>query len=61
MTKATLIKDNIQMGMPYRFSPLQSWWETWRYTDRRGAGEMAVLHLDSQAAGRRNTGPGLGN
>jgi hypothetical protein len=44
MTKATLIKGNISLGMGYRFRSLihyhhsgKAWW----YPDRRGAGEEA--------------------
>jgi hypothetical protein len=41
MTTATLIKENIELGLAYRFSPLPSWWEAWWHTGRHDAGERA--------------------
>jgi hypothetical protein len=45
MTKATLIKANIYLGLAYSFrgsvSPLSSWWKAWQCSGRHGAGEVA--------------------
>jgi hypothetical protein len=51
MTTATLTKENISLGLAYRFILLLSWRETWWH-----AGDLVlekglrILHLDSQIA-----------
>jgi hypothetical protein len=41
MTKATLIRENISLGLAYslelQYSPLSSWWEAFKQTCAGGA------------------------
>jgi hypothetical protein len=50
-----LKKKNHSVGTCLQFqrlSPLLSWQETWQNVGKHDAGELRVLHLDPQAAGR---------
>jgi len=52
MTMATLIKENIYLGLNLqvqRFSPLLSWQEEWWYTGRHGTGETAESSTSGSA------------
>jgi hypothetical protein len=53
MTKATLTKDNIKLGLPYRFSPLSSWQEHGSIQSGMVQEELRVLHLVPKANRRR--------
>jgi hypothetical protein len=57
VTKATLIKDNIQLGLAYRFrgwfSPLSSRWEQGSIQASMVQEELRSLHLHLKAARRR--------
>jgi hypothetical protein len=51
MTKATLIKDSIELGLAYsqRFGPLLSW----QHTGSRGAGEIAESSVYGSVSSRK--------
>jgi hypothetical protein len=54
MTKATLVKDNISLGLVYRFrGPLSSRWEHGSIQAGMVQEELRVLHLDEKAARRK--------
>jgi hypothetical protein len=48
MTSATLMKENIELGIGLqfqRFGPLSSWWGVWQQAGRHGAREVAESYI----------------
>ena len=63
MTMATLIKDNIELGLAYSFRGLVHYHHGRKHggmqADMVLEEELRALHLDQQAAGRDFESPGL--
>jgi hypothetical protein len=60
MTTATIVKENISLGLAciQRVSSLLIWQEAWWHAGRHGPGEVAEssLHRDPQALERKGSG-----
>lgn len=61
MTMATLIKENIYVGLVYiRFSPLSSWRAAWHHAGRCSAEQLLIgLQLPWAAGREKATGHNL--
>ena len=54
LTKETLMKENIELGLTVQwFSPLLSWQEAWWRAGRHGAGEVTVISISGWAGSRK--------